>query len=104
MSKVIAKKGATTTLTCTKRNSDTGAAESVSAIDITAILRDDKFNDLVSFTITKQVSTGVFTIQINPADIAGLSPTTFFLYIKYDYGTASDILDPVMVNIVETGD
>jgi len=104
MSKIIAKKGSTTTLTCTKRNSDTGAAESVSAITITAKLRDDEFNNLATLTVTKPGGTGVFTIQINPADIADLPPTTLFLYIKYNYGTASDILDPVPVTIVQTGE
>jgi len=104
MSQIIAKKGATTTLTCTKRNSETGAAESVASITITAKLRDDKFNNLATLTVTKPGGTGVFTIQINPADIASLPPSTFYLYIKYDYGTASDILDPVTVNIIQTGE
>ena len=104
MSKIIAKKGSTTTLTCTKKNSDTGVAESVASITITAKLRDDEFNNLATLTVTKPGGTGVFTVQINPADIAGLAPTTFFLYIKYDYGTASDILDAIPVTIVQTGE
>jgi len=102
--KIIAKKGGTTTLTCTKKNSTTGEAESVDAITITAALRNDSFVTLEMLTVTKQAQTGVFTIQLNPENIAGLSPTTLYIYIKYDYGSASDILDPIPVIIVETGD
>jgi len=102
--KIFAKKGGTTTLTCTKKNSTTGAPESVTAITITAALRNDSFETLRDLTVTKQAETGVYTIQLSAADIEGLSPTTLYIYIKYDYGTAAEILDPVPVIIVETGD
>jgi len=102
--KIIAKKGGTTTLTCTKKNSTTGNPESLTGITITAALRNDSYETLKTLTVTPQVSVGVFTIQINAADIAGLSPTTLYVYIKYDYGSAAEILDPIPVIIVETGD
>jgi len=102
--KIIAKKGGTTTLTCTKKNSTTGAPESLTGITITAALRDDSFNTLRTLTVTPQASVGVFTIQLSAADIEDLSPTTLYIYIKYDYGNAAEILDPVPVIIVETGD
>jgi len=102
--KIIAKKGGTTTLTCTKKNSTTGDAESVSAITITAALRNDSYETLRTLTVTKQAEVGVFTIQLSADDIAGLSPTTLYVYIKYDYGSAAEILDPIPVIIVETGD
>ncbi len=104
MSKIIAKKGATTTLTCTKRNKETGVAESVADVTITAVLRNDTLNTLANLTVTKPGATGVYTIQINPSNIASLPASTLYLYIKYNYGTASDILDAIPVSIVQTGE
>ena len=103
MSRIIAKKGATTTLNCTRKDA-AGDPESVASTAITAVLRNDKLKTIANLTVTKQGSTGVFSIQIGPDDINAVSPSTYWMYIKYDYGSAVDILDPIQVDVIATGE